>query len=134
MPLRAVPREHPAAASTGCSPSVTATFRVGSRAYFERRDTPWLLGWAAEKVAGGVGVGHRVGVVDVEDQGKVERVGAGGQGFLQDAVAPDVFEADAVQLVLVEVVGAPVRNMSPGANGGARQAGYEPAGADTAYR
>jgi hypothetical protein len=44
-------------------------------------------------------------VVDVEDQGKVERVGAGGQGFLQDTVAPDVFEADAVQLVLVEVVG-----------------------------
>jgi hypothetical protein len=35
----------------------------------------------------------------------VERVGAGGQGFLQDAVAPDLFERDAVQLVLVEVVG-----------------------------
>ena len=64
-----------------------------------------LFGWAAEKVAGGVGVGHRVGVVDVEDQGKVERVGAGGQGFVQDAVAPDVFEGDAVQLMLVEVVG-----------------------------
>jgi hypothetical protein len=44
-------------------------------------------------------------VVDVEDQGKVERVGAGGQGFLQDAVAPDLFERDAGQLVLVEVVG-----------------------------
>jgi hypothetical protein len=39
-----------------------------------------LFGWAAEKVAGGVCVGHRVGVVDVEDQDKVERVGAGGQG------------------------------------------------------
>jgi len=47
---------------------------------------------AAEKVAGGVGVGHRVAVVDVEDQGKVERVGAGGQGFMQDAVEPDVLE------------------------------------------
>jgi hypothetical protein len=105
MPLRTVPRERPAAAITGCSPSVTTTFRVGSRAYFERRDTPWLLGWAAEKVAGGVGVGHRVGVVDVEDQGKVERIGAGGQGFLQDAVPPDVFERDAARLVLVEVVG-----------------------------
>ena len=77
MPLRAVPCEHPAAAFAGCSPSVTATFRVGSRAYFERRDTPWLLGWPADKVAGGVGVGHCVGVVDVEDQGKVERIGAG---------------------------------------------------------
>jgi hypothetical protein len=52
-----------------------------------------LFGWAAKKVAGGVGVGHRVGVVEVEDQGKVERVGAGGQGFVQDAVTPDVFEA-----------------------------------------
>ena len=59
---------------------------------------------AAEKVAGGAGVGHRVGVVDVEDQGKVERVGAGGQGFVQDAVAPDVFEGDAA-LVPAEVVG-----------------------------
>jgi hypothetical protein len=45
-----------------------------------------LSGRAAEKVAGGVGVGHRVGVVDAEDQGKVKRVGAGGQGFVQDAV------------------------------------------------
>jgi hypothetical protein len=27
---------------------------------------------AGEKVAGGVGVGHRVGVVDVEDQSEVE--------------------------------------------------------------
>jgi integrase len=51
-----------------------------------------------------MGVSHRVGVVDVEDQGEVERVGAGGQGFMQDAVAPDVFEGDAAQLVLVEVV------------------------------
>jgi hypothetical protein len=33
------------------------------------------------------------------------RVGAGGQGFVQDAVAPDVFEKDAVQLVLAGVVG-----------------------------
>jgi hypothetical protein len=33
-------------------------------------------------------------VVDVEDQGKVERVGAGGQGFVEDAVAPDVLEGD----------------------------------------
>jgi hypothetical protein len=50
MPLRAVPREHPAAAFTACSPSVTTTFR------------------------------------------------AGGQGFLQDAVPPDVFERDAARL------------------------------------
>ena len=35
----------------------------------------------------------------------MERVGAGGQGFLQDAVAPDSFQADAARLVLVEVVG-----------------------------
>jgi len=59
----------------------------------------------AQEIASGIGVGHRVGVVDVEDQGKVERVGAGGQGFVQDAVAADVFEGDAAQLVLVEVVG-----------------------------
>jgi hypothetical protein len=32
------------------------------------------------------------------------RVGAGGQGFVQDAVAPDAFEGDATRLVLVEVV------------------------------
>src|SRR5580693_4830853 len=55
-----------------------------------------LSGWAAEKVAGGVCAGHRVGVVDAEDQGKVERVGTGGQGFVQDAIAPDLFEGDAV--------------------------------------
>ena len=30
----------------------------------------------------------------------MERVGAGGQGFLQDAVTPDVFEADAARLGL----------------------------------
>ena len=36
---------------------------------------------------------------------EMERVGAGGQGFVQDAVAPDVFEADAARLVLVEEVG-----------------------------
>ena len=65
---------------------------------------PSLFGWAVKKVAGGVGVGHRVGVVDVEDQGKVERVCAGGQGFVQDAVAPDLFEADAARLVLAGVV------------------------------
>ena len=41
-----------------------------------------LLGRADKKVAGGVGAGHRVGVVDVEDQGEVERVGASGQGFV----------------------------------------------------
>jgi hypothetical protein len=35
-------------------------------------------------------------VVDAEDQGKVERVGTGGQGFVQDAIAPDLFEGDAV--------------------------------------
>ena len=67
-----------------------------------------LFGRAAEKVAGGVGAGHRAGVVDVEDQGKVQRVGAGGQGFVQDAIAPDLFEGDAVQLVLVKVAGVPV--------------------------
>ena len=44
-------------------------------------------------------------MVDVEDQGQVERISTGGQGFVQDAVAPDVFEADAARLVLVEVVG-----------------------------
>ena len=33
----------------------------------------------------------------------MERVAAGGQGFVQDAVAPDLFEADAARLVLVEV-------------------------------
>lgn len=62
-------------------------------------------GRAAEKVADGVCIGHRAGVVDGEDQGQMERVGAGGQGFLQDAVAPDSFQADAARLVLVEVVG-----------------------------
>ena len=72
-----------------------------------------LFGWAAKKVAGGGCVGHRVGVVDVEDQGKVERVGAGGQGFLQDAVTPDAFDGDAARLVLVEVVGQD----RPGAQG-----------------
>lgn len=40
-----------------------------------------LFGWAGEKVAGGVCVGHRVGVAHVEDQGKVERAGTGGQGL-----------------------------------------------------
>jgi hypothetical protein len=55
---------------------------------------PSLFGWAVKKVAGGVGVGHRVGVVDVEDQ-----------GFVQDGVAPDLFEADAARLVLAGVVG-----------------------------
>ena len=34
----------------------------------------------------------------------MERVGAGGQGFVQDAVAPDVVEGDAARPVLVEVV------------------------------
>jgi hypothetical protein len=43
-------------------------------------------------------------VVDIEDQGKVERVGAGGEGFLQNAVTPDVFEANAARRVFVEVV------------------------------
>ena len=43
-------------------------------------------------------------MVDVEDQGEVEGVGTGGQGFLQDAVAPDAFQGDAARLVLVEVV------------------------------
>jgi hypothetical protein len=58
----------------------------------------YLSGWAAEKVAGGVSIGHRVGVVDVEDQGKVKRVGADSQGFVQDAIAPDLFKGDAAQL------------------------------------
>jgi hypothetical protein len=52
-------------------------------------------------------------VVDVEDQGKVERVAAGGQGFLQDAVASDAFEGDAARLVLIQVV----RRDRPGAQG-----------------
>jgi hypothetical protein len=43
-------------------------------------------------------------VVDVEDQGKVKRVAAGDQGFLQDAIAPDTFERNAAQLVLIEEV------------------------------
>ena len=43
-------------------------------------------------------------MVDVEDQGKVERVGAGGQGFGQDAVPPDVLQGDAA-VVPAEVVG-----------------------------
>jgi len=72
---------------------------------------------AAEKVAGGAGVGHRIGVVDVEDQGKVERVGAGGQGFGQDAVAPDALERDAAELVLAEVVGEVAGGDRPGAQG-----------------
>src|SRR5262249_49208443 len=69
-----------------------------------------------EKVAGGAGVGDCVGVVDVEDQGKVERVGAGGQGFVQDAVAPDVLEGGAA-LVLAEVVGEVAGGDRPGAQG-----------------
>ena len=75
-----------------------------------------LFGWAAKKVAGGAGVGHCVGVVDVEDQGKVERVGAGGQGFLQDAVAADVLEGDAA-LVPAEVVGEVAGGDRTGAQG-----------------
>jgi len=55
-------------------------------------------------------------VVDVEDQGKVERVGAGGQGFGQDAVAPDVLEGDAA-LVPAEVVGEVAGGDRPGAQG-----------------
>jgi hypothetical protein len=43
-------------------------------------------------------------VVNAEDPREVERVGSGGQGFLQDAVAPDAFEGEAARLVLVEVV------------------------------
>ena len=49
-------------------------------------------------------LGHRVGVVDVEDQGQMERVGAGGKGFVQDAVPAEAFEGDAAQLMLVEEV------------------------------
>jgi hypothetical protein len=52
-------------------------------------------------------------VVDVEDQGKVERAGAGGQGFVQDAVTPDAFERDAARLVLAGVAGRD----RPGAQG-----------------
>ena len=55
-------------------------------------------------------------MVDVEDQGKVERVGAGGQGFVQDAVAPDVFEGDAA-LVPAEVVGEVAGGDRSGAQG-----------------
>jgi hypothetical protein len=55
-------------------------------------------------------------VVDVEDQGKVERVGAGGQGFGQDAVAPDVLEGDAA-LVPAEVVGEVAGGDRSGAQG-----------------
>jgi hypothetical protein len=55
-------------------------------------------------------------VVDVEDQGKVERVRAGGQGFGQDAVAPDVLEGDAA-LVPAEVVSEVAGGDRPGAQG-----------------
>jgi hypothetical protein len=55
-------------------------------------------------------------VVDVEDQGKVERVGAGGQGFVQDAVAPDVLEGDAT-LVPAEIVGEVAGGDRSGAQG-----------------
>ncbi|MGH3176389.1 MAG: hypothetical protein ACRDPF_21320 [Streptosporangiaceae bacterium] len=41
----------------------------------------------------------------------MQRVGPGGQGFLEDAVAPDVLEGDAAQLVLAGVV----RGDRPGA-------------------
>ena len=84
-------------------------------AYSGRRDGACSEG-AGEKIAGGVGVSHRVGVVDVEDQGKVERVGAGGQGFGQDAVAPDVLEGDAA-LVPAEVVGEVAGGDRSGAQG-----------------
>jgi len=36
----------------------------------------FLVPWIGEKVAGGAGVGHRVGVVDVEDQAKVATLDA----------------------------------------------------------
>jgi hypothetical protein len=34
----------------------------------------------------------------------MERVGAGGKGFVQDAVPAEAFEGDAAQLMLVEEV------------------------------
>ena len=55
-------------------------------------------------------------MVDVEDRGQVERVGAGGQGFVQDAVAPDVLEGDAAR-VLAEVVGEVAGGDRSGAQG-----------------
>ena len=58
-------------------------------------------------------------MVDVEDQHKVERVGAGGQGFVQDAVAPDVLEGDAA-LVPAEVVGEVAGGDRSGAQGALR--------------
>jgi hypothetical protein len=98
---------HPAAAFAGCSPCNGRRLRrlsCGVPSCLFRAAWQCLFGWAAEKVAGGIGLGHRVGVVDVEDQGKMERVGAGGQGFVQDTVPADAFEGDAPQLVLVEEV------------------------------
>jgi hypothetical protein len=53
-------------------------------------------------------------VVDVEGQGKVERVGAGGQCFVQDAVTPDVLVGDAA-LVPAEVAGEVAGGDRPGA-------------------
>ena len=43
-------------------------------------------------------------MVDVEDQGKVNRAGAGGPGFAQDAVTPDLLETDAGRLAPAGVV------------------------------
>jgi len=53
----------------------------------------------------------------------VQRVGAGGQGFMQDAVAPDVFEGDAA----VGLAGV-VRRDRPGAQGADARDQYVPVG------
>ncbi len=44
-------------------------------------------------------------MADTDDQRKVNKVGTGAQGFVQDPVAADVAEGDAAQLVLAEIVG-----------------------------
>jgi hypothetical protein len=59
-----------------------------------------------EQVLGDGRVAARGGVGQVEDQGEVQRVGPGGQCFVQDPVAADAFEVDAVvQQVPLEVFG-----------------------------
>ena len=69
-------------------------------------------------------------MVDVEDQGQVKRVGAGGQGFLQDAVAPDVLEGDTV-LVPAEVVGEVAGGDRSGAQGAFAREQDVPVGASS---
>lgn len=60
-----------------------------------------------KQVLGDSRVAARGGVGQVEDQGEMERVGAGGQCLVQYPVAADAFEVDVlVQQVPLEVFGA----------------------------